>query len=44
MILEEILKKDNVLDAINDNLEILFKLIPELRDMVGFDHKHPIIT
>lgn len=41
MTLEKILTSENVLEAIYDNLEYLFGIIPELRDMVGFEHKHP---
>ena len=41
MSLEEILCSENVLESINDNLEYLFEMIPELKAMVGFLHKHP---
>lgn len=41
MFLEEILVSENILQSINDNLENLFMLIPELRMMVGFEHRHP---
>ena len=41
MKLEEILVSDNIIDSINDNLDTLFELIPELKSMVGFLHKHP---
>lgn len=36
MTLEEIFNTENVLETINNNLEYLFNLIPELKDMVGF--------
>lgn len=40
-ILKSILMVDDVIDSINDNLDIVLDLIPELRDTIGFDHKHP---
>lgn len=36
-----ILMSDNVVPAINENLGTLLMLIPELKPMIGFDHKHP---
>lgn len=39
--LESILMTEDILESIYDNLEYLFNLIPELKDMVGFSHKHP---
>lgn len=39
--LKNIIESDNVVEAINNNLEYLLTLIPELKDMIGFDHKHP---
>lgn len=41
MDLERILTSDTILLSILDNLDELFKLIPELKDMVGFEHKNP---
>ena len=41
MTLENLLSQENVLSAINNNLEVLFNIIPELKSMVGFEHKHP---
>ena len=41
MDLKEILESDNIVEAINNNLEYLLQLIPELKDMIGFEHKHP---
>ena len=41
MILEDILNKNNILESIYNNLDELFILIPELRNMIGFEHKHP---
>src|SRR5574344_2051507 len=39
--LEEILTSDNVVDSIRSNLEYILKIIPELGDTIGFEHKHP---
>lgn len=41
MMLEDILCSDDVVLSINNNLDYLFELIPELKAMVGFLHKHP---
>lgn len=41
MKLEKILCNNNILDSINNNLNYLLELIPELKDMIGFLHKHP---
>lgn len=40
-IIINILTEEDVLQSINDNLDILLKYIPELRFMIGFEHKHP---
>ena len=39
--LYEILIKDDVISSVNNNLDILLELIPEIRSMIGFSHKHP---
>ena len=39
--LEEILMEDDVVSSIRNNFEELVEIIPEVKDMVGFDHKHP---
>ena len=39
--LKDILLKDDVLKSITDNLDYLVKIIPELKYMIGFEHKHP---
>ena len=39
--LYDILLCDDVVGAINDNLEYILKIIPELKDMIGFEHRHP---
>lgn len=36
-----ILMNDDIITSINNNLDILLNLIPELKDMVGFEHNHP---
>lgn len=35
-----ILMSDNIVQSINNNLNYLFNIIPELKYMVGFEHKH----
>lgn len=37
--LEDILLSDNVVESINNNLDYLTLLIPEIKDMIGFEHK-----
>ena len=39
--IEGILQGDNVADSINRNMEKLLILIPEIKNMIGFEHKHP---
>ena len=41
MNLYDILMSDNVVLEINNNLEYILNLIPEIKPMIGFDHKHP---
>lgn len=41
MSLEDILLSEDVVSSINDNLDYLLKIIPEIKHMIGFDHKHP---
>lgn len=41
IILQEILMGDDVVQSINNNIDILLKIIPELNDMIGFQHNHP---
>ena len=41
MILEEILISDDIVKSINDNKNTLLDIIPELNDMIGFEHNHP---
>ena len=39
--LEIILQGDNVATLLEDNLDDILMLIPEIKDMIGFNHKHP---
>lgn len=36
-----ILMADDVVSSINENLDVILELIPELKDTIGFEHKHP---
>ncbi len=39
--LKEILISNNVSESINSNLDYLLKIIPEIKDMIGFEHNNP---
>lgn len=39
--LYEILMVDDVVDSINSNIDVLLEMIPEIEDMIGFQHNHP---
>lgn len=39
--LEEVLMQKDVYKAITDNLDRLIKIIPEIKQTIGFDHKNP---
>ena len=41
MKLESILLSDDVVTSIKENMSYLLNIIPEIRYMIGFDHKHP---
>lgn len=41
MRLEDILMSDDVCKSINDNMEYLLELIPEIKPCIGFLHNHP---
>lgn len=41
MDLKTILLNDDIVDSINNNFDYLCELIPEIKKMVGFEHKHP---
>lgn len=38
---ENVLKSNNVVESINENIESLLILIPEIKYIIGFEHKHP---
>ncbi len=40
-LLEKIFAGDNVVDGINNNIDALTMLIPEIKFSMGFEHKHP---
>lgn len=40
-ILEKILISDDVVKSIKNNVQHLIVIIPEICDMIGFEHKHP---
>lgn len=39
--LKKILESNNIMEEINNNIEYLLTIIPELKNMIGFEHKHP---
>lgn len=41
MKLFDIIMSDDVVSEINNNLNYILDIIPEVRYMIGFDHKHP---
>ena len=41
MSLQEILLSDDIVKSINDNMDELLLTIPEIKYMIGFEHKHP---
>lgn len=41
MQLYEILTSENVVSSIKDNLDYILEIIPEIKPMIGFLHKHP---
>lgn len=41
MNLEMILVEDDIIKSITSNLNYLLSIIPEIKDMIGFDHNHP---
>lgn len=40
-VLEKILMEEDVISSINNNLPVLLDIIPEIKSMIGFEHKHP---
>ena len=41
MSLQRILLSDNIVKSINDNMNDLLFVIPEIKYMIGFEHNHP---
>ena len=41
MCLYDILLSSDVVEAIHKNIDYLLKIIPEIKYMIGFSHKHP---
>lgn len=41
MLLESILTSDDVVKCINDNMDYMLSIIPEIKHMIGFKHMHP---
>lgn len=41
MNLQAILLSNDVVKSINNNLDYLLQIIPEIKSMIGFEHKHP---
>lgn len=39
--LYNILMSENIEESINSNIDCLLSIIPELKNMIGFEHKHP---
>lgn len=39
--LYEILISEDIVSSINENLDYLLEIIPEIKPMIGFEHKHP---
>jgi len=39
--LDEILVSENIPQAINENMEYLEIVMPEIKNMIGFEHRHP---
>jgi tRNA nucleotidyltransferase (CCA-adding enzyme) len=39
--LKKILMEKDAVVSINNNLSLLLKMIPEIENMIGFEHKHP---
>lgn len=41
MSLQEVLLADDVVESINNNMEYLLKIIPEIKYCIGFEQNHP---
>jgi tRNA nucleotidyltransferase (CCA-adding enzyme) len=40
-VIQKILMSEDIVQSINNNIDILLEIIPELKDMIGFQHNHP---
>ena len=40
MYIQEILQSDNIVSTVNENMDHLIEIIPEIKYMINFDHKH----
>ena len=40
-VIQNILLSEDVVKSINNNIDILLEIIPEIKDMIGFQHNHP---
>ena len=41
MDLQSILLSENIVESINKNIDYLLQIIPEIKSIIGFEHKHP---
>jgi putative nucleotidyltransferase with HDIG domain len=41
MKLQEILESDNLIEEIDNNMDYLLNIIPEIKDIIDFPHNHP---
>lgn len=39
--IDKILTSENIVEAIDENMGILLSSIPEIKNMIGFEHRHP---
>ena len=39
--IEEILNSEDIVESINENINTLLEIIPEINYMIGFEHRHP---
>ena len=39
--IEEILNSEDIVESINENINTLLEIIPEINYMMGFEHRHP---
>ena len=41
MTLKDILLSDDVVESIRDNMDYILEIIPEIKTIIGFEHRHP---